>query len=293
MKNLTRIGQKSKDAFSQLMRLATVETCRMCRLKISTFHNAWHPARWEMGWSRGMSVALLSIFLLSGCYDEDAAPQLGLEYFPINLGHWVEYTVDSVWMDEPAGALGSGQRNYLLREVNESTYKDNEGRDIIRVERYWRNSSQQEWTIKDIWGKVRTQVEAEQNEDNVVLRKLIFPVGNNKVWNGTLRTTDLNLQEWTGFLNIPSDWEFTLSKVHEPYQINGMTFDSTVTVTQLDREVPLGVSVVSREVYAKNVGLIHRFMTVYNIQPNAQNPASPDKDSIGYHFEVRITDFAQ
>lgn len=236
---------------------------------------------------------LLAMVLIAGCYQEDTAPQPGLEYFPVNIGHWVEYTVDSVWMDEPAGAIGSGQRNYLLRELNESTFKDNEGRDMIRVERYWRNSAQQSWVIKDVWGKVRTQTEAEQNEENVILRKLIFPVANNKQWNGTLRTTPLSLQEWTGFLNIPTDWSFTYSKVHEPYQINGLIFDSTVTVTQIDRQVAVGISVVSREVYAKNVGLIHRLMTVYNIQPNAQNPASPDKDSIGYRFEVRVTDFAQ
>lgn len=237
-------------------------------------------------------VPILSLTLtLTGCYEEEALTSSGTEYFPIELGHWVEYEVDSVWMDEPAGSLGSGETHYLLRELNESTYADEGGREVIRIERSWRADSSAAWAIKDIWGKVRTAAEAEQNEDNVILRKLIFPVRDGQIWNGTLRTTDQNLMEWTGFLNIPTDWQFTLSAVHLPFTVNGLTFDSTVTVTQYDNQVAFGLSVLSREVYARNVGLIYRSMTIYNIQPDPVDPT--DKDSIGYTFEQRITGYAQ
>jgi|GEM_PF-430946 len=238
-----------------------------------------------------LTFTITLTFTLSGCYEEETLTSSGAEYFPVEIGHWVEYEVDSVWMDEPAGSLGSGETHYLLRELNESTYLDEGGRDIVRIERSWRADTLAAWTIKDIWGKVRTAAEAEQNEDNVILRKLIFPVRDGQAWNGTLRTTDQSLIEWTGFLNIPTDWEFTMSEVHQPYTLNGITFDSTVTVTQFDTQAAFGLSVLSREVYARNVGLIHRLMTVYNIQPDPVNPT--DKDSIGYTFEQRITGFAQ
>jgi hypothetical protein len=251
--------------------------------------SSWAPLSFLIHYSP-FSILIIAL-LFSGCYEEDTVATGGLDFFPVEIGHWAEYEVDSVWMDEPAGILGSGETHYLLRELNESTFMDEGGREVVRVERSRRADTAAAWQIKDIWGRVRTQAEAEQNEDNVILRKLIFPLQDGREWNGTLRTTDQNLQEWTGFLNIPVDWPFVMSAINEPYTINGLTFDSTVTVTQYDAEVAFGISLVSREVYARHVGLVHRHMTVYNIQPDPDSLT--DKDSIGYTFEQRITGFAQ
>ena len=39
--------------------------------------------------------------LLAGCKKDEPTPvDLGFGYFPTRVGHWVEYKVDSGWIDE-------------------------------------------------------------------------------------------------------------------------------------------------------------------------------------------------
>jgi len=234
---------------------------------------------------------LLSVFLTS-CYKEETIlPFLGYEYFPSEIGSFIEYRVDSLWQDDPAGQLGSGGLSYDLREVNESNFTDEANREAVRLERYWKQNGQAEWSIKDIWHKVRTPNIAEQNEDNVVFVKHNFPVEEGKSWDGNARNTLETLQLIYLQQTILEEWSYTYINVNEPYTINGFTFDSTVTVLQLDRPAAFGLNVFAQEVYAKNIGLVHKQLKIYDIQPDSSNAL--DKDSVGFIFEMVITDWGQ
>ncbi|MCP4122276.1 MAG: hypothetical protein GY751_11025 [Bacteroidetes bacterium] len=79
--------------------------------------------------------------------------------------------------------------------------------------------------------------------------------------------------------------------VHEPYSINGFDFDSTVTVLQLDRPAIFGLNVFAQEVYAKDIGLVHKQLMMYKIQPSQSNPT--DKDTVGFSFEMVITNYGE
>jgi len=221
--------------------------------------------------------------MLNGCYREDTVlPFIGYEYFPTVIGRFIEYKVDSTWQDDPAGQLGFSEAHYFLRDLNESPFIDEENRPAIRVERYSRFSPFAEWDIKDVWYRTRTADLAEQNEENVVFIKHNFPVRAGKTWDGNSKNTLQTLQELYNQVSVPEVWEYEYVNVDEPYTVNGLTFDSTVTVVQINRPVPVGLDVYSKEVYAKNVGLIHKQMRMYNIQ---------GADSIGFIFEQVVTDF--
>jgi hypothetical protein len=222
---------------------------------------------------------------LSGCYREDTLlPFIGYDYFPTELGRFVEYKVDSIWQDDPAGPIGSAEAHYFLRDLNESPFIDEEGRSAIRVERYSRQSLITEWNIKDVWCRVRTPNIAEQNEENVIFVKHNFPVKDGKTWNGNSKNTLQTLQELYNQTTVPAVWDYEYVNVHEPYTINGFTFDSTVTVLQFDRLTPVALSLFAKEVYAKNVGLIHKEMKMHNIQGT---------DSVGFFFDQIIIDFGE
>lgn len=240
--------------------------------------------------SRPVLLFLALSLALSSCYDEDLSGiDLGYDYFPVQLGSYVTYEVDSIWRDDIIGPIGSGQRSYVLRDINESIFLDEEGREAIRVERS--REVNQGWVIKDIWSRVVIPEYAEQNEENVIFVKHNFPVVAGKSWDGHIRATPQSIQEYYGASNIPTDWEYTYTDVNEPYTIGGLTFDSTVTVVQIDRPAVFGISVYAKEVYAKNVGMIHKQLMVYNVQ---QDPDSPSgRDTIGYEFEMRAIDFGQ
>jgi len=227
-------------------------------------------------------------FTLSSCYDEDLSGiDLGYDYFPVELGRYVTYEVDSSWQDDIIGPIGSGQRSYVLRDINESIFIDEGGREAIRVER--RIFANNNWGIKDVWSRVVVPEYAEQNEENVIFLKHNFPVVEGKVWDGHIRATPLSVQQYYSAINIPTDWDYTYANVNEPYTIGGLTFDSTVTVIQIDRPAAFGITIFAKEVYAKHVGMVHKQLMVYNVQ---QDPDSPSgRDSIGYEFEMRAIDF--
>ena len=230
--------------------------------------------------------------VLQSCYKEDSVqPVLGLDYFPMQVGKWVDYEVDSVWRDDPIGAIGSGNRHYQLRELNESAFIDDENRASIRIERYKRNDESLSWHISDVWSKTRTNLTAEQNEENVIFIKHNFPIEDGKVWLGNNRSEHESIEAWLGQSPIPVDWNYTYNVVYQPYALNGMSFDSTVTVLQIDRPAAFGLNLFSQEVYALNIGLIHRRIIVYDIQQNPDNPTL--KDTVGFDFEQKITDFGE
>ena len=156
--------------------------------------------------------------------------------------------------------------------MNESTFIDEEGRPVIRVERYSKQSQLAEWNVKDIWYRTRTPSVAEQNEENVVFIKHNFPVKEGKKWDGNSKNLLQTLQELYNQTTVPTVWDYEYVNVHEPYTINGFTFDSTVTVLQFDRQTPVALSLFAKEVYAKNVGLIHKEIKMHNILKVPREP---------------------
>ena len=48
----------------------------------------------------------------------------------------------------------------------------------------------------------------------------------------------------------------------------GITFDSTVTVLQINRDVVFGEDTYSLEVYAKHIGLVYKQCSFINVQPD-------------------------
>jgi hypothetical protein len=240
---------------------------------------------------RTIGCVLLVLGLsLSSCYDEDLSGiDLGYGYFPLELGKYVIYEVDSSWRDDIIGPIGAGHLSYILRDRNESIFLDEEGREAIRVERQRQVAGG--WVMKDVWSRVITPTFAEQNEENVIFIKHNFPVIEGKSWDGHARATPLSVQQYYKADNIPFDWSYTYRDLDSPFSINGLQFDSTVTVIQIDRPAAFGITLYSEEVYAKHVGMVYKKLLVYNVQQNASNPAG--RDTIGYELEMRAIDFGQ
>lgn len=234
----------------------------------------------------------MAISVFSGCYREDTElPFIGYGYFPMEIGKYVEYKVDSTWQDDPIGPSAFAEAHYLLRELNESQFTDEEGRDAVRVERYSRLTPQGDWSIKDVWFKVRTPKIAEQNEENVVFVKHNFPIATGKSWDGNSKNTLQTLEEAYNQLDIPEVWEYSYENINEPYTINGLTFDSTVTVVQYDRPAIFGLNLIAKEVYAKNIGMIHKQLNVFDVQQNQNNPN--ERDTVGFFFEMVVTGYGE
>ncbi len=195
-------------------------------------------------------------FLLSCNKDKPAPPppDLGYSYFPLAIGSWIIYDVDSIVHDDFKDTVILFQ--YQLKEKVESKFIDNSGKEVFRIERYKRIKSNDPWTITDVWAADTTKTRAERFEENTWYVKLVFPVKLNARWNGN------------GFNSMEEiDYEFT--EVNVPGAINGNSFDSTLTVTQ-SQEPNAITQFFGEEKYAKNVGMIYRKYINLSLDENHQ-----------------------
>ena len=211
------------------------------------------------------------ILAMTACKKDDPTdPYLGYQYFPNDSGVWVQYIVDSIAYDDQ---FGNDTFEFQLLERIESKFVDNEGRDAQRIERLKRNSDTANWRIEDVWFANLTANTAEKVEENVRFVKLNFPLKLNKTWDGNN-------------FNTEDAQNYEIAALNEPYTINGMSFDSTVTVLQKDF-----ITVVNEdyafEVYAKNVGLVHKKYTSTELDPNT------GEIQFGIAYEYVITDYGQ
>jgi hypothetical protein len=60
----------------------------------------------------------------------------------------------------------------------------------------------------------------------------------------------------------------------------------------MDRAAIFGLNVFAREVYAKDIGLVHKQLNIMDIQPPTTGDPN-DTDTVGFSFEMVIIDFGQ
>ncbi len=187
-------------------------------------------------------VIIAATIGIVGCTKDAPAPvDLGSAYYPTNAGHWVEYQVDSSWVDQENNIEGS--LTYSLRERIENDFTDPEGRPAQRILREVKDSLGN-WGPKDVWWQMKDNFRVERAEENLRKIKLVFPVRGSQTWN-------------TNAENTLEPLELTYDAWDEPWSANGLSFDSTclVRTTFVNNLVD---TVRYFERYAKNVGLVYR-----------------------------------
>lgn len=196
------------------------------------------------------ALRLLLLLPLAGCSKDETVPvDLGLEYFPKNIGHWVEYQVDSMWYDENVPT--SGSVSYRVRETLFEDFTDPEGRPAQRIRRTVQDSAGA-WYTKDIWWQTRDNYAGERTEENRRRLKLSFPVRPSRFWN-------------TNIYNPLEERELTYGDLHVPAAVNGMSFDSTITVEGTYYNNIIDTLLVE-ERWAKHVGLVEKLQVESNSQ---------------------------
>ena len=140
--------------------------------------------------NRLLYTVFASIILFFGCKKSNTeSVNYYYSYFPLEVDAWIEYDV----LDIIHSQLGSDTAMYQLKEITTEEFLDNEGRLTYRIERYWRDDSNANWSIKDVWYSNKTTTTAEKVEENVRFTKLIFPINTAKYWDGNAFN---NLEEW-------------------------------------------------------------------------------------------------
>jgi hypothetical protein len=224
-------------------------------------------------------ASLCTVLIISCKKDKEVAPDVGYNYFPVNVGHYVIYEGDSIAYKDDLQAPHDTFR-FLVKEKIESIYTDNEGRPTLSIHRYIKNYdpavpySAMQWQHSDMWAANRTASTAERVEENIRFVKLVFPVEKNRSWNGNI-------------YNTLEPWDYSFGSVDQPENINSNSFDSVATVIQNNEE-----NLVDRkygvEKYAKNAGLVYKELLILKKQPHGPSDFPPYDDSTGVWYHLRV-----
>lgn len=215
---------------------------------------------------------LVFIPYLFSCQKETENMDIGYSYYVAEPGYYLTYMVDSIYFDD---FYATSDTNYfLIKELIESSFIDNEGRQAYRIERWYKYNDTLPWVLKNVWYSVKTNKQIERVEENIRYIKLIFPIKNYAKWNGNA-LNNLDYQEYK-YLNA-----------HKPFNISDFAFDSTVKVQQ-DSFINLKYIRYKYEIYAKNVGLIKK---VFINLENEDNMSGKIKNGVKY--EWRLIDYGK
>lgn len=194
--------------------------------------------------TKGYIAALFCFSILWCSCDPVVEPpaDMGYNYFPLDTGRYYIYNVDSIYIYCDLGVNDTVQ--YQVKEYYESIVLDANNNPVIRIERYYRADSTQSWNLMtpDIWFVDSTITRLEKIEENIRLVKMIYPVSEGMTWDGNA-------------FNVFDQQDYTYLDVDVPFNNGIFTFDSTVTVEQLN-DTNMIEHYYFSETYARNIGMV-------------------------------------
>ncbi len=187
---------------------------------------------------------ILSSFLLFACDNLNSnlpSPQDGGKFFYPKIGQSAVYDVEDTQY-ELTGKISF--KTYQLKEVNVSTFKDADGEEALRIERYRRENDSQKWTIDSIFTAKKEIDKALKTENNVTYVKMAFPIKEGLKWNGN------------AYNSLGND-SYEMKKVNQTFQTNGQNFSNTLSVIQQNDSTLVDLK-RRIEVYTEGIGLIYQ-----------------------------------
>lgn len=221
--------------------------------------------------------------VLSACGDRTIVPpddNLAAEqytYFPLEIGKFVVYQVDSVVYDfaTGGGTVRDSSRTFVREEITD-TLRDLSDQLLYKVERYERVREDQPWVLHSIGTASRNASQAIRTENNLRFLKLVFPMDRRSEWDGHLWIDKNREIEIAGERMRPfTNWRYEVDTIDRPAVVGQFAFDSTLIVTEADDNNVIERR-YSRARYAKHVGLVWRKQWILDSQYCNRNPPPAD-----------------
>lgn len=232
-----------------------------------------------------VSIGLLALStVFSSCEKEQEDTSSlgeGKEYYPLQKGKYIIYDVDSTYWDDfmRNTYVRSSQMRYEIADE----FTNAEGKLSYKVDIFHRNSSSESFRPVEVMYVTPSETDLKVNQQNLTFIKLIFPVSEDRTWDGNALVPRFD-QDYTAEYGNTNGWLYQYKNVGKPHDVGNNYFANTITVNQIDEQLnDPDVDTTSyayrnymQEIYAKNVGMIYRERIYWEFQPK-----SPDGQSGG------------
>ena len=242
------------------------------------------------------SVALFNVGCKNNAVIEELDIDYGYDYLPLEIGKWIEYSVDSFIYDTTGMGVVIDTSFTLVREEVTDTFTNLTNDMVYRVERFERENELQDWTRKAVYSSYKTTDRGFRTEDNLRFIKMVFPLENGEIWDGNLFIDKETIVTIAGeSVEVYKDWSYEIDGIDEPDAVNNMAFDSVMTIYQANNQFGQDINNIelrySFEKYAKGLGLIYREMKILDTQCIADciGQTWEEKAQKGFILKQRIT----
>lgn len=236
-----------------------------------------------------MVLALLVLVLgLQSCekksvVEDFAESKFGYDYFPLELGKYWIYHVDSTIYDD-IGATIIESSSQVREEIVE-VYTDETGDEIYRIERFWRSSDSMQWVVTDVWVAYQNGLQAYRTEENLKFVKFVFPPAVGTRWDSNIFIDNATVVTVSGeSLSMFAGWdEARIDAFDEPDQAGDVSYDNVATVILTDDDEENSIERrYALEKYARGVGLIYKEYEILDSQCSSCTGTWAEKAEKGF-----------
>lgn len=210
--------------------------------------------------------------------------EYGYEYFPLEVGKFKVFQVDSVVYNPVSGGTSRDSTRTFVRETLIEKFSGEDGGAMYKIEHAERRSESNPWVVKNIWTCSRDENRAYRTEENLKFVPLVFPIQVRKNWNSLVFIDPFLEVEIAGEpIEIFKEWSSEVLADPEPETIGNFDFEKILTVSHADAESKIELRFV-QEKYAAGLGLVFKEMKILDTQciEPCQNQSWEEKAEKGF-----------
>lgn len=187
-------------------------------------------------------VLISAAVLWYGCSTETIEPSgasVGTNYFPLEVGLFIEYDV----LEVNINLSGGDTSRYQLQETLVDSYINEANREVFLLQRATRPNANQDWIIEALWTVTNVENGILVTENNIGLLKMVFPLRNNIEWDGNTYNS-----------RFPSTFSALIQEADTT--INGLPLTDLARVALAN--IPENLTGIDQkfEFYAPDIGLV-------------------------------------
>ena len=247
-----------------------------------------------------LSVVLLIVFAIFSCSKTEvetfADKTRGEQYFPLSVGNWWMYELDSIIYDIKGNRLVLDTSHHIIRETIVDTLMNNINKMSYKIERQQLNNDSI-WVITNIWWVYKDLDKVVRTEDNLSFIKLVFTVKEDITWDGNAFIephTELIVRHDV-LENTFIGWDYIYLNVGQKETINDVSYEDVITV---DASLPKTIGDIqwrsTQEKYAKGVGLIYKNWELLDINTSIGDTSLSvyERSNEGFLLSQRLINYA-